>query len=199
MANFTANFSETRSDTDTLRLTRWNYVIELRASVILRDGKVKVSRALAGDQPQKVRARYWQRQTSLHGLEAMYLAQQAIQASQASREAQTEPEALELAVKAKDLREKHNAEQSRYEVCGHYDALALREVIRGEVRQSWTAEQGKEVIQEEIFSKVQAESFTQREQRLETYLQQLEATLLDASPNAPNKIKKDQNSKEYLT
>jgi len=198
MSQFSQGATNSFSETDLQRRERWNYFLKLRSKVILCNGRVKISRALAGDQPEKLRARLWSQRTARHGLEAMYLAQLASKASQASRLAEYPEDALRLAREAQELRARHLEEQTRYELCGHYDALALKKVIEAELQEIFSALNLKKVFLETSLHK-EGLKISNSHDRIELFSQQLESKLSDSSPNAPNKIQATRNSEGVIT
>ena len=198
MSQFSQGATNSFSETDLERRVRWNYFLKLRSKVILCNGRVKISRALAVDQPEKIRARLWSQRTARHGLEAMYYAQQASKASQASRLAEYPEDALRLAKEAQELRAQHSEHQTRYAICGHYDALALKRVIEAELQEIFSALTLKKVFLETSLHK-EGLKLRSSHDRIEFSSQQLESKLSDSSPNAPNKIQATRNSEGVIT
>ena len=137
------------SATDCERKRRWSEVLKLKHAAIVRGGKIRIANALEGDAPELVRARQWQRLANNAGAESFYLSNLAAKTSHEARaelDAGNEARARELAVEARHQRQQAEAAQRRYEVAGFYDAHALREVIRLELREEISAAGGAPLL-----------------------------------------------------
>jgi hypothetical protein len=124
--------------TDTARKDRWHRVIRLKRAAVTRGNKIRVGNALEGDAPELVRARYWQRAANCAGAESFYLANLAAETAAEGRsalDAGNTAEGERCYREAREIRAQAAAAQQRYEVAGHYDAEALRQVILCELRE----------------------------------------------------------------
>jgi len=137
------------SPTDCERQRRWSEVLKLKHAAVVRGGKIRLANALKGDAPELVRARYWQRAANSYGGESFYLSNVAAETSHEARaelDAGNEARARQLALEARRYRQRAEEAQRRYEVAGFYDAHALREVIRLELREEITAAGGEPLL-----------------------------------------------------
>lgn len=140
---------EQLSPTDRERKRRWHEVITLKKAAVMRGEKIRVANALEGDAPEQVRARHWQRLSNSAGAESFYLSNLAAMTSLEARaelDAGNETRARELALEAQQYRQQAEAAQQRYEVAGFYDAHALREIIRLELREKIATAGGKPLL-----------------------------------------------------
>ena len=141
------------SATDELRQQRWSAVIRLKKKAVLEGKKLDLRRALRGDNPELVRARWWQQAANKAGGEMFYLSNLAHEESArglAALRSGDKEKAVEHARRAAGIREQAEEAHRRYEVAGFYDAHNLREVILCELREKISAAGGTPLLFDEL-------------------------------------------------